>query len=108
MLRDIRGNEVSEGDIIVCQAQQVMVDGIVAEIGAPMVQHGPQGQVVLQKLQVIVMYNFVVPVPANQPVPLAVLEKSESEVAQKALAHLKAIVEKAGTGAGAGNVVVMQ
>ena len=104
MLRDIRGKNISEGDVLVFLTQPQMVDAIVQEITPPMVQQTPQGQVMLQKMRVLIQYDFMV--AANTGAPVAIIEKADSEVAQKAQESLKKLVEKMTVGAGGGSLVV--
>ena len=104
MLHDLRGKEISEGDVAAVGIQPTMVDAIVASVSPPMVQSGPMGQIMMQKMVVLIQYNFLV--PAHGQVPVLVIDKSDSEMAKKTVEMARRLVGKIDSGSGGGSVVL--
>ena len=104
MVRDLRGKEISEGDVVVFTPEVKLTDSIVVDVSAPMVQQAPDGrQGMFQRVAVLVQFNLIT--PANGSLPCAVIDKAGSENADKALAMLRSLVEKMQSGSTGSSLV---
>ena len=108
MVRDLRGKELSEGDVVLFTPEVKLTDAIVVGISAPMVQQDPNGQQVMcQRVSLVFQVNFFAAAQGGV-VPVGVSDKADTEAAKKALELLTQIVQKMHSGSGGGNVVLME
>ena len=104
MVRDLRGKEISEGDVIVFTPEVKLTDAIVVDVSAPMVQQAPNGQQgMFQRVSALIQFNFVL--PANGALPVAVIDKAGDENAVKALEMLRSLVAKVKSGSTGGSLI---